>query len=323
MNRIPAILVPERSPSAPSDALSSPSPHRGRRLRRVGASATLAAGGLLALAPNALAFFTPESGGSPNADAINQLYKITLVIALIIFVAVEGGLIYALIKFRARKGVVPAQIRGNTQLELAWTGGAAVILLVLAIITFIKLPAIQNPPNTLPSGDHLVGESGLLASADLKLPPNHRALHITVTGQQYVWRYNYPGAPNPDGLGAPYSFQTMVVPTNTTVVLDLQSLDVVHSWWIPQLGGKFQAIPGYNNYAWFQIPKPGIYKGQCAEICGRGHARMIASVVAVSPTDFDAWLARQKLLLASANAQAAHTRAKLNTQSGAAAVQIP
>ncbi len=144
-----------------------------------------------------------------------------------------------------------------------------------------------------------------------------------MTGQQYVWRYNYPGAKNPDGLGAPYSFQTMVVPTNTTVVLDLQSLDVVHSWWIPQLGGKFQAIPGYNNYAWFQIPKPGIYRGQCAEICGRGHARMIASVVALSPPDFDAWFARQKLLLASANAQAAHTRAKLNAESGAAAVQIP
>jgi len=238
-------------------------------------------------------------------------------------VLVEGGLLYALIKFRARKGVVPAQIRGNTQLELGWTAGAAVILLVLAIVTFVKLPAIMDPPNTLADGDHLVGESGLLASASLKLPPNGRALRITVTGQQYLWRYTYPGAPNPDGLGAPYSFETMVVPTDTTVVLDLQSLDVVHSWWIPQLGGKFQAIPGYNNYAWFQISKPGIYRGQCAEICGRGHARMIAQVNAVTPTQFDAWIAYQKQALAVANASAAATRAKLNSQTGAAAVQIP
>jgi cytochrome c oxidase subunit 2 len=115
----------------------------------------------------------------------------------------------------------------------------------------------------------------------------------------------------------------MVVPTGTTVVLDLESVDVVHSWWIPQLGGKFQAIPGYNNYAWFRISKPGIYKGQCAEICGRGHARMIAQVTAMSPPDFDAWYARQKLLLKAANTQAAVTRNKLNAQSGAAAVQIP
>lgn len=327
MNRIPAVLAEERSPRALSGTPGTRSPRRrrrGRRLRLVALCATLAVGGLLVLAPGAFAFFTPESGGSPNANAINELYKITLVIALIIFVAVEGGLVYALIKFRSRKGNrVAAQIRGNTRLELGWTLGAAVILLVLAIITFIKLPAIQNPPNTLADGDHLVGQSGLLASADLKLPPNGRSLRITVTGQQYLWRYTYPGAPNPDGLGAPYSFFSMVVPTNTTVVLDLQSLDVVHSWWIPQLGGKFQAIPGYNNYAWFQISKPGIYRGQCAEICGRGHARMIAQVVAVSPTQFDAWLAYQKRAIAAANAQAAHTRALLNTKSGAAAVTIP
>lgn len=275
------------------------------------------------LAPGAFAFFAPESGGSPNANSIDSLYKITLVIALIIFVAVEGGLVYALVKFRARKGHVAAQIRGNTRLELGWTLGAAVILVVLAVITFVKLPSIMDPPNTTAAGDHLVGESGLLASADLKLPPNGRALRITVTGQQYLWRYTYPGAPNPDGLGAPYSYFSMVVPTNTTVVLDLQSLDVVHSWWIPQLGGKFQAIPGYNNYAWFQISKPGIYKGQCAEICGRGHARMLAQVVAVSPTEFDAWIAYQKRSIAVANASAAATRAALSRQTGAAAVTVP
>ena len=98
-----------------------------------------------------LAFFTPESGGSSNANQIDSLYKITLVIALIIFVAVEGGLLYALIKFRWRKGAVAAQIRGNTRLELGWTVGAAVILLALAILTFAKLSSIQNPSNSSPS----------------------------------------------------------------------------------------------------------------------------------------------------------------------------
>lgn len=295
-----------------------------RRRRRVAlASAALSAASLLTLAPGALAFFTPESGGSPNADSIDSLYKITLYVAFVIFFAVEGALVYALVRFRARKGAVAAQIRGNTRLEVGWTGGAAVILVILAVVTFAKLSSIQDPANTLPNGDKLVGQTGLLASASERLPSNGRSLHVVVTGQQYVWRYTYPGSANPDGLGAPYAYEAMVVPTNTTVTIDIQSQDVVHSWWIPELGGKFQAVPGYHNYAWFRIPKPGIYRGQCAEICGRGHARMIAQVDAVSPAAFEAWLSYQKQSLAQANAAAAASRTKLNRQSGPSQVENP
>ena len=335
VNRIPAVLARVRlvHPSAqPSRAVGRALPRRvGRVLVRgrwrafralLGASG-LAAGMLAAFAPGALAFFTPESGGSPNANSIDSLYKITLVIALVIFFAVEGGLLYALIKFRARKGAVAAQIRGNTRLEVGWTLGAVVILVALAAVTFAKLASIQDPANSLSDGDKLVGQSGLLASASEKLPPNGRSLHIIVNGRQYIWQYIYPGASNPDGLGAPYAYEAMVVPTDTTVTLDIESQDVVHSWWIPQLGGKFQAVPGYHNYAWFRIDKPGIYKGQCAEICGRGHARMIAQVDAVPPAQFDAWLAYQKKELAAANAAAAADRAKLAKQTGAGQVENP
>jgi len=276
------------------------------------------------LVPSTLAFFTPQSGGSPNADQINSLYKITLYIALVIFVLVEGALAYALVKFRARKGAVPAQIRGNTRLEIGWTAAAAVILLALAVVTFAKLSSIQNPPNSGPSGDQLFGDSGLLyASAERKLPPNGKSLNITVIGRQYIWQYIYPGANEPDGLGAPYSYEEMVVPTNTTVTLDIVSEDVVHSWWIPELGGKFQAVPGYHNYTWFKIPKPGLFHGQCALLCGRGHARMIATVKAVPPAQFEAWLAYQKKLIAQANAAAQVARAKLNAQTGAGQVENP
>jgi len=271
-----------------------------------------------------LAFFTPESGGSPNANQIDSLYKILLAIALVIFVAVMGALIYALIRFRARKGAVPAQIRGNTRLEIGWTTAAAVILVALAVLTFAKLSSIENPPNSGPEGDALASDSGaLLASADRKLPPNSKALDITVIGRQYIWQYVYPGANEPDGLGAPYSYQRMVVPTNTTVSLDIVSSDVVHAWWIPELGGKFQAVPGYHNYTWFKISKPGVYRGQCAFLCGRGHARMIAEVKAVPPAQFDAWLANQKQLIAEANAAAHLARAKLGAQTGAGQVESP
>jgi cytochrome c oxidase subunit 2 len=274
--------------------------------------------------PSVLAFFAPESGGSPNANEIVDLYKITLVIALIIFFAVEGGLVYALIKFRKRKGAVASQIHGNTRLEVGWTAGAAVVLIALGGLTFAKLSSIQDPPNSGPSATTLGEQNNVLyASNERKLPPNGKALEIEVIGKQYIWQFVYPGANEPDGLGAPYSYEEMVVPTNTTVSLDIVSQDVVHSWWIPELGGKFQDVPGYHNYTWFKISKPGVYRGQCAFLCGRGHARMIATVRAVPPAQFETWLARQKQEISEANKEAAKARAKLGEHEGAEKVENP
>jgi cytochrome c oxidase subunit 2 len=271
-----------------------------------------------------LAFFTPAHGASPNAQDIDTLYKVTLYIALVIFVAVEGALGYALVKFRKRKGAVASQIHGNTRLEIGWTVGAAVILVALAGFTFAELSSIQNPPNSGPGGAVLGEQNNLIyASTSRKEPPNGKALNITVIGRQYIWEYVYPGANEPDGLGAPYSYEELVVPTNTTVSLDLVSSDVVHSWWVPELGGKFQVVPGYHNYTWFKISKPGVFRGQCAFLCGRGHARMIATVKAVPPAQFEAWLARQKEMISSANKEAAKARQKLNSQTGAGAVENP
>jgi cytochrome c oxidase subunit 2 len=272
-----------------------------------------------------LAFFAPESGGSPNANEIDTLYKITLVIALVIFFAVEIALGYALVKFRKRKGAVPAQIHGNTRLEVGWTSAAAVILVGLAILTFAKLSSIEDPPNTGPNGAALVADSAPLIehNSARRLPPNKKVLNITVIGRQYIWQYIYPGANEPDGLGAPYSYEQMVVPTNTTVSLKIVSEDVVHAWWIPELGGKFQAVPGYSNYTWFKISKPGVYRGQCAFLCGRGHARMIAEVKAVPPAQFEEWLAKQKQLIAQANEEAKAAREKLSSQVGAGQVENP
>jgi cytochrome c oxidase subunit 2 len=269
-------------------------------------------------------FFAPASGASPNAKEIHTLYVVTLVIALIIFFAVEIALGYALIKFRKRKGAVASQIHGNTRLEIGWTSAAAVILLALAILTFTKLSSIQDPPNSGPGGATLGEQNNLIyASNQRKLPPNGKVLEITVIGRQYIWQFVYPGANEADGLGAPYTYEEMVVPTNTTVELNIVSEDVVHSWWVPELGGKFQAVPGYHNYTWFKVSKPGEYRGQCAFLCGRGHARMIATVKAVPPAQFEAWLANQKKQLAEANAEAAKARKKLNAEQGPGAVENP
>jgi len=280
------------------------------RNRRLIVPVALAAAmlGLLTLAPGAMAdVFTPESGGSPNADDIDTLYKIVMYVSIPIFLLVEGVLIWSLVKFRARRGgPEPVQIRGNSPLELGWTVGAAVILVVLAVVTFIYLPGISNPPASGPNGLALGTQ---VASIDQPSPPkgSSKALVIGVNGQQYLWRYTYPGS------GA-YSYYKMVVPTNTTVVVKITSSDVAHSWWIPKLGGKADAIPGHTNQTWFKIAKEGIYKGQCAELCGENHADMRAIVQAVSPAKYQAFVAnQQKELKAAQKALSAQRTAREGT----------
>ena len=272
-------------------------------------------GNLLA-APAALAdLLTPQHRGSPNANDINTLYIVVLVLAAIIFIGVEGALIYSMIKFRARRGAVAAQIRGNTRLEVGWTIGAAVILVVLAAVTFAILPGIRDPQNSDANG--LRASTGILYAAGptQKLPPNGKSLRICVNGQQYIWRFTYGSDCHTSPLTSVFSYEDMVVPTGTTVTLSIQAQDVAHSWWVPKLGGKFDAVPGYTNYTWFKIPhgmEGQVFRGQCAELCGRNHANMIAHVRAVSPTQFEAWLASKKAQIQAADKAAAVSRARLN-----------
>jgi cytochrome c oxidase subunit II len=265
----------------------------------------------LVLAPEALAnFITPKSGGSPNANQIDSLYKIVLYIAAVVFVIVEGALVYSVYKFRAKRGAVAAQIHGNTRLEIGWTVAAALILVVLTVVTFVKLPSIVNPPNS--------DSSGLVLSASLTepTPPNGKKLTVCVQGRQYIWRYSYgTGCVNSaftDKL--PYSYTTMVVPEHTTVVLHIQSTDVIHSWWVPSLGGKVDAVPGYTTYTWFKALHTGKFRGQCAQLCGTNHASMIAYVKVVTPAQYQAWLQRQGQLITAANSQVIQLRQILTSE---------
>ncbi|MEA2255117.1 MAG: cytochrome c oxidase subunit [Solirubrobacteraceae bacterium] len=278
----------------------------------------LALGLLLAFAGAAMAdAFTPESGGSPNADAIDSLYKLILAVAVIVFVGVEGCLFYSLWKFRARRGAVAAQIRGNTRLEVGWTVGAAVILVVLAGFTFAKLPEIRNPPNSGPNGLQ-IADGTLVASGPTKrLPPNGKSLNVCINGQQYIWRFTYANDCSNAPLNSPYSYERLVVPTDTTVTLDINAQDVAHSWWVPKLGGKFDAVPGYTNHTWFQIPGKNAgrtFTGQCAEMCGRNHANMVAQVKAVRPAEFERYLDQLRANLKAADAAAAQERKQVAKQ---------
>jgi cytochrome c oxidase subunit II len=230
----------------------------------------------------------PERGGSPNADRIASLYTVVLVLAALVFAGVAAMLVFALVRYRERRSPVAAQIRGNTRLEIAWTIAAVGLIVFLAAFSILKLDAIEHPgpvvasPAAAAAG---VGDGG------------RGALHVDVVGRQYSWMYSYPN-------GA-YSYEEMVAPVGVTVELDIVSVDVAHSWWIPKLGGKFDALPGYVNHTWFRLKQAGVYTGQCAELCGRNHAQMVARVRGVSPAAYARWVAQQKRLIDAANATAA------------------
>jgi cytochrome c oxidase subunit II len=254
---------------------------------------------LLIAAPAAFGdAFTPEdAGGSRNAEGIHTLFVIAMVIGGAIFALVEGVLIVSLIRFRQRRGgPPPAQIRGNTPLEIGWTIGAAAIVAALAVITFVYLGDINDPERSAAAAP-TAGGGVELASLNQGSVPGGNALEIRVNGQQYLWRYDYPGKEQV------FSYYDMYVPVGTTVTLKITSSDVVHSWWIPKLGGKADAVPGHTNDTWFRINEAGTYTGECAELCGEGHADMRARVIALPPDQYKAWLVRQAADIKDAQAK--------------------
>jgi cytochrome c oxidase subunit 2 len=260
----------------------------------------------------------PESGPSPNANDIAELYALILVMAVVVFIGVEGALIWFMVKFKATRGRVAAQIHGNTRLEVGWTVGAAVILVFITVVTFIKLPGIKDPPpSDIDASGNPVAAASLYASTDQPDPPSGAKLNIVVDGQQYVWRYQYPR----QGDKQVFAYTEMVVPVGMTVTLDITADDVAHSWWIPKLGGKMDAVPGYTNKTWFKATEPGTFRGQCAELCGRNHANMLAQVRAVPFDEYQAWFDEQASAINAAQDEGAKQREALQKQQSDAAEQ--
>ena len=276
-----------------------PPPARARRACRLAWIATLT--WLLVAAPAQPAVagvLLPERGGSPNADRIASLYVVVLVLAALVFVGVTAATVYALVRYRAARSPVAAQIRGHARLEIAWTVAATLLIVFLAVFSLTKLSAIENPDRAAASTADVLAAGVGERSQD--------SLRIKVTGSRYAWRYDYPN-------GA-YAYHAMVAPVGVTVELDIVALDVVHSWWIPKLGGKFDAVPGYVNRTWFRLLQAGVYRGQCAELCGRNHADMVAEVRGVAPAAYARWVADKKREIAAADAASQRARARQSEQ---------
>ena len=213
-----------------------------------------------------LAQLAPVAPESSNAEGIRDSYLFVSIFVVAIFVLVEGLLVAFIWKYRRQKRPRfedGAPIHGATRLELAWTAGPVVVLFLVAAFIFIQLPGIKDIP------DATAGEE---------------QLEIDVVGRQFYWQYEYPnGVIAIDHMRAPVGVPVRLVVT-------APEADVVHSWWIPSLGGKIDAIPGITNETWFEADHEGVYTGQCAELCGLEHARMLASVEVMSRSAFDAWL---------------------------------
>ncbi len=255
---------------------------------------------------------TLKSGASPNANSIASLYDIIFVLAIIVFLGVMGFIVYSVWAFRADKNPVALQIHGNTRLELGLTVTAALILVIIATVTFVKLPSIINPPDSDANAATV-----LSASLTAPSPPNGKKLTICVTGRQFIWRYTYGQDCNQQAWinKLPYSYQEMEVPAGVTVDLLIQSSDVVHAWWVPALGGKVDAVPGDTTFTWFKaLHANELYHGQCAQLCGRQHAFMTALVKVVTPAQYTAWLKQQTQLIHEQNNQVGAVRQDLIKQ---------
>lgn len=222
---------------------------------------------VLVLAVAACAGDYPQSTLHPTGSLggeIDALYRTIFWWAVGVFVVVESALLFVVIRYRERPdSPAPAHVHGSTLLEIGWTLAPAVVLIFIAVPTIQTIFRIDGST------------------------PSQGALWVEVTGYQWWWRYHYPE----------YGVTTaneMHIPVGDTVVLEMTSADVIHSFWAPKLGGKRDVIPNRTTRIVFAPESVGVFLGQCAEFCGESHANMRLRVIVDDSTDFASWIARQQ-----------------------------
>jgi cytochrome c oxidase subunit II len=199
---------------------------------------------------------SPLNCAGPNACDIVSVYTSIFWIAMAVLVIVGGLLVYAALRFRRRDDREPAQVHGNPRLEILWTAIPVLIVSFVFIRTTLRMDYVRNGP-----------------------PPQQT---IQVTGIQWAWSFKYPNGKS--------SVTKLTIPTGQVVRLQVTSRDVLHSFWVPRLGGQIYAKPGFQNSGWIEASQPGQYFGQCNELCGLYHFSMLLEVDAVSDADYQAFL---------------------------------
>lgn len=227
-----------------------------------------------------------QPAGSPIMERITSFHSLLLVIITLICLVVLALLVYACTTFRASRNATPSRRTHNTLLEVVWTAVPVLILVIIAIPSFRLLYYSDVIPET--------------------------EMTIKATGRQWYWSYEYPDHDNftfdafmlPDDELEPGMLRLLetdnrvVVPTGTNIKIQVTASDVLHSWAMPSLGIKIDAVPGRLNETWIHINEPGVYYGQCSEICGVMHGFMPITIEAVPPEQFNVWVEEAKTMFA-------------------------
>jgi len=245
--------------------------------------------------------FNMREGVTQVSQQVHDLHMTILLICAIIGVVVFGAMAWAIIHHRKSSGRAPAQFHESTKVELVWTAIPFLILIGMAIPATRTLIAMENPEQA--------------------------ELTVQVTGSQWKWHYKYfdheleyysllatprPQITNELAKGENYLLEVdrpLVLPVGAKVRFLVTSEDVIHSWWMPDFAVKKDAIPGFINETWARIEQPGIYRGQCAELCGKDHGFMPIVVIAKPRAEFDSWLVSQEAVYRQAKAEEAEMAA--------------
>lgn len=253
-------------------------------------SALVALGALVVSPAHAEWTLNMTSGATDMAGELFNLHMLIFWVCVVIGIGVFGVMLYSVIVHRKSRGFEASHFHESTVVEIIWTTIPFLILIAVAIPaagTLLKVEDSSNPDMT-----------------------------IRVTGYQWLWEYDYVDTDvhfysrldhasdrarqqnsGIDPASVDHYLRNvdnpMVVPVDKKVRLLLTSGDVIHAWWVPELGGKKDAIPGYINDMWFKVNEPGTYRGQCAELCGRGHAYMPIVVKALPQNEYDNWVAQR------------------------------
>jgi len=236
-----------------------------RRSLLVLSCVALLALGFAAVAAAGNGGLAPQPAADPNESGILSVYWLILAITGAIFVLVEAALLLFVFRYRSAgrpREIEGPQVIGHTNLEIAWTVAPVLILAAIAAFVFAKVSGIKNAP----------------AAANAET--------IRIEGHQFYWQFDYPN-------GA-ISVDRLKVPFNRKIELEISSADVAHSWWVPALGGKLDAIPGRVNRTSFRADQLGTFRGQCAEFCGLQHAAMLMWVEVVPPEQYDSWVRQRR-----------------------------
>lgn len=253
---------------------------------------------MLFAAPAQATILGPRAAHSPNADDIRTAYWVAIIVAALLIVVVHAFLIVALVRFRRRRGRAPRRFAARPGAFLRPTVPLVAVAVGLFVFGIVIASDARDVRPTTTRGLNASGDL-LAQTGALSIPAGAKPLEINVVGQRWLWRFDYPQQQDQPPYST-FSYNELVVPVHTTVILHVTSTDVDHRWFIPALGGQVEAVPGHVTDTWFRADREGTYPGQSTAYSGTSYAAMRAWVKVVSPDRYRAFVKQKRRQIAAA-----------------------